>query len=354
MIQNFIDNIFIDSVSCFLSRLNVSLVLIDLITRGVIPGIGMILTFLPQIAILFFFLCFMEDSGYISRAAFIMDKPLRKIGLSGKSFVPMLLGVGCSVPAIMSTRTLDNRKDKFLTVMLIPFISCSGRIPVYAFLANIFFEKHSGLVIFSIYLLGIIVCAISGMILNKSILLGESSNFIMELPPYRIPVFKNLMRNIYIKLKDFVEKAGTVLLLASIVIWFMQNFSFKFNLVSDSSRSILAGIGKFISPFFRPIGFSDWRLCSALLTGFIAKETIISSLSILFMNTKKDLSLILSPLAAYSYMIFLSLYIPCIAAVIVIKRELNSFRWTLFIFLFQIFIAWMISFFVYRIGKLFF
>lgn len=341
------------SLKKFLLKVNVSTILIDLITKGIIPGIGMILTFLPQISILFFFLSFIEDSGYIARAAFIMDKPLRKIGLSGKSFVPILLGFGCSVPAIMSTRTLDNPKDKQLTIILTPFISCSAKMPVYAILAGIFFPYNASIIIFSIYLFGIIVAALAGIILNKTVLRGEAANFVIELPPYRIPVFKNLIRHVYKQVKDFIDKAGTILLLASVAIWFMQNFDFVLHAVSNNSQSILGTIGKSIAPVFVPLGFGDWRSCVALITGFIAKETILSSLSILYLDLPHTLPLVFTPLSAYCYMIFASLYIPCMATVAVIRRETNSWRWTFFSVAFQFLTAWVVSFIIFQIGNLF-
>ncbi len=351
LIENFLDNISIFTEQTLLS-LNVKPILIDLVTKGIISGIGMILVFLPQIAILFFFLSFIEDSGYIARAAFIMDKPLRQIGLSGKSFVPMLLGFGCSAPAIMSARTLDNEKSKRLTIFLTPFISCSAKMPVYAILSKIFFPYHAGLVIFSFYLLGIILQALAGIILSKTILHTDNSNFIMELPPYRLPMFKNLIKHVYDRLKDFVEKAGSVLLLASITIWFMQNFNFVFCVVSDNSKSILGMIGKFIAPVFTPLGFGDWRVCVALLTGFVAKETIVSSLSILFTDISIALPKIFSPLSAYCYMVFIALYVPCIATIYAIKRE-TSWKLAIFSIIFQFLIAWIVSFIIFQVGKLF-
>lgn len=351
LIKNFLDNISIFTEQTLLS-LNVKPILIDLVTKGIISGIGMILVFLPQIAILFFFLSFIEDSGYIARAAFIMDKPLQQIGLSGKSFVPMLLGFGCSVPAIMSARTLNNKKSKQLTILLTPFISCSAKMPVYAILSKIFFPHHAGIVIFSFYLLGIILQAIVGIILSKTILHTDNSNFIMELPPYRFPMLKNLIRHVYDRLKDFVEKAGTVLLLASIIIWFMQNFNFVFCVVSDNSKSILGMIGKFIAPAFAPLGFGDWRVCVALLTGFVAKETIVSSLSILFSDISIALPKIFSPLSAYCYMVFIALYVPCIATIYAIKRE-TSWKLAIFSIIFQFLVAWIISFIIFQVGKLF-
>ena len=353
IIDNLINNNLAGYINKILLSVNTNELIIDLIIKGIIPGIGMILTFLPQISILFFFLSFIEDSGYIARAAFIMDKPLRKIGLSGKSFVPMLIGFGCSVPAIMATRTLDNPKDKKLTILLTPFISCSARMPVYAILTGMFFPHCSSLVIFSLYLLGIIVAMLAGIILNKTILKGEASNFIMELPPYRIPTLKNLVRHVYDRVKDFVEKAGTILLLASIVIWFMQSFNFKFEFVTESSKSILGMFGKFISPVFIPLGFGDWRACVALLTGFVAKETIVSSLSILYAQNNSLLLSTFTPLVAYCYMVFVLLYIPCIATVAVIKRETDSWKWTFFSIAFQLLTAWIVSFIIYQIGSLF-
>ncbi len=354
IIEKFINDDLSSFLNKFLLDINTNALIIDLITKGIIPGIGMILTFLPQISILFFFLSFIEDSGYIARAAFIMDKPLRKIGLSGKSFIPMLLGFGCSVPAIMAARTLDNPKDKRLTILLTPFISCSARMPVYAILAGTFFPNNSGLVIFSIYLLGIIIAILAGIVLNETILRGESSNFIMELPPYRIPTFKNLMRHIYERVKDFVEKAGTILLLASIIIWFMQNFNFEFKIVFDSSQSILGTLGKFIAPVFAALGFGNWQACVALLTGFVAKETVVSTLSILYGgNLAHELLLNFTPLSAYCYMVFVLLYVPCIATVAVIKREMGSWGWTFFSIGFQILTAWIVSFVIFQFGKLF-
>ena len=352
-IEKFIRYDLVSRVKNVLLDLNVNKILIDLIVNGIIHGVGAILVFLPQIIILFFCLCFIEDSGYISRVAFIMDKPLRKIGLSGKSIISVLLGFGCTVPAIMSTRTLEKKRDKTLAIFLLPFVSCSARMPIYIMLANIFFERNVGLVVFSIYLLGIIIFVLVGMILNKFVLIGEADDFLMELPTYRLPIFKNLLKNVFEKVKDFVEKAGSILLLASVGIWFAENFDFKLNLVEDSSKSILGFIGKLFVPIFKCIGFNDWRLCSALLSGFIAKENIISSLNILFLNVKHDLKEILSPLGAYCYMIFISLYVPCIATVCVIKRELNSYKLTCLVILLEMFVAWIICFLIYNLGNLF-
>ena len=353
LIEKFVKDHLALYIENFLSAMNANNVLSDLVTKGIIGGVGSILVFVPQITILFFFLCFIEDSGYISRVAFIMDKPLRKIGLSGKSFISVLLGFGCTVPAIMSVRTLDKKRDKILAIFLLPFISCSARVPIYMILANIFFKKCVALVVFSIYLLGIIAFVLVGLVLNKNFLNGYPDEFLMELPMYRLPVVKNLLKNVFDRVRDFVEKAGSILLLASIGIWFTQNFDFGMNFINDSSKSILGAIGKFIAPIFKFIGFGNWKLCSALLAGFIAKESIISSLNILFLNLKSDLREILSPLGAYCYMVFISLYMPCIATVCVIKRELNSYKLTLLIILTEIFVAWLVCFLIYNLGNLF-
>ena len=352
-IEKFIRYDLVSWVKNVLLDLNANKILIDLVVNGIIHGVGAILVFLPQIIILFFCLCFIEDSGYISRIAFIMDKPLRKIGLSGKSVISILLGFGCTVPAVMSTRTLEKKRDKTLAIFLLPFVSCSARMPIYIMLANIFFEKNVGLVVFSIYLLGIMIFVLVGLILNKLFLIGEADDFLMELPTYRLPIFKNLLKNVFERVKDFVEKAGSILLLASIGIWFAQNFDFELNLVESDSKSILGFIGKLFIPIFKWIGFNDWRLCSALLSGFIAKENIISSLNILFIDLKCDLKEILSPLGAFCYMIFISLYVPCIATVCVIKRELNSYKLTCLAILLEIFVAWLFCFLIYNVGDLF-
>ena len=352
-IEKFIRYDLVSWVKNVLLDLNANKILIDLVVNGIIHGVGAILVFLPQIIILFFCLCFIEDSGYISRIAFIMDKPLRKIGLSGKSVISILLGFGCTVPAVMSTRTLEKKRDKTLAIFLLPFVSCSARMPIYIMLANIFFEKNVGLVVFSIYLLGIMIFVLVGLILNKLFLIGEADDFLMELPTYRLPIFKNLLKNVFERVKDFVEKAGSILLLASIGIWFAQNFDFELNLVESDSKSILGFIGKLFIPIFKWIGFNDWRLCSALLSGFIAKENIISSLNILFIDLKCDLKEILSPLGAFCYMIFISLYVPCIATVCVIKRELNSYKLTCLAILLEIFVAWLVCFLIYNVGDLF-
>ena len=353
LIEKFIKNNLVLYIKNFLVGINLNNVLLDLIITGIIGGVGSILVFVPQITILFLCLCFIEDSGYISRVAFIMDKPLRKIGLSGKSFISILLGFGCTVPAIMSVRTLNKKRDKILAVFLLPFVSCSARMPIYIMLANIFFERHVGFIVFSLYLLGIIVFALVGLVLNKNFLKGHPDEFLMELPTYRLPVAKNLIKNVFDRVSDFVEKAGSILLLASIGIWFAQNFDFSMSFVNDGEKSILGAIGKFIAPIFKFIGFGHWKLCSALLTGFIAKESIISSLNILFLNIKSDLKEILSPLGAYCYMVFISLYMPCIATVCVIKRELNSYKLTFGIILMEIVVAWLVCFLIYNLGNLF-
>ena len=354
LVEDFIYNHLSVGLANLFKFVNLNKFVSQLIINGIIPGVGTILTFLPQVTILFFFLSLIEDSGYVARAAFIMDKPLRKIGLSGKSFVPIILGFGCSVPAILSTRTLDNPKDKKLTIMLAPFISCSARMPLYAMFGKIFFAKNTALIIFCVYTINIFVAALASIILNNTVLRGKTSNFIMELPPYRFPTLKNLSRNVYYRVKDSIHKIATVILLASAFIWLMKNFDLRFCQITNDADSILGIIGKLINPIFIPLGFGDWRLSVALLTGIFAKETIVSSINILFGNSAAALSSILSPLNSFCYMIFVSLYLPCIVTISVIKQEIKSWRWTFFSLLFQISTAWLTTFFIYKIANLIF
>ncbi|OAB46071.1 ferrous iron transport protein B [Paenibacillus glacialis] len=350
-----------DAVTTLLHSAGAAEWLDSLIVGGIIAGLGSILVFVPQIMILFFFLAILEDSGYMSRAAFMMDRLLRKIGLSGKSFIPMIMGIGCSVPAIMATRTLENEKDRRLTIILTPFMSCGARLPVYALFAAAFFANAQSLVIFSLYILGMVVAILSGILLRKTLFKGEAEAFVMELPPYRIPTIKGLMIHMWDKGKGFIKKAGTVIFAASVIIWFGQTFDFSLHMVEEVSDSIFGSVGAFIAPFFAPLGFGDWRSSVALLTGFVAKEAVVATMGILnnlgevgegSVELMASLQTYFTPLKAYAFMTFTLLYMPCIAAFAAIKREMNSWKWTLFTVGYQTGTAWIVSFIVYQGGKL--
>lgn len=331
----------------------------SLVIDGIIGGMGSMLVFVPQIMILFFFLSILEDSGYMARAAFVMDRLLRKLGLTGKSFIPMLMGFGCSVPAVMSARTLENEKDRRLTIILTPFMSCGARLPVYAVFAAAFFARNQGLVIFSIYMLGIVVAILSGILLKKTVLKGEAAPFVMELPPYRIPTFKGLMIHMWDRGKGFVKKAGTIIFSAAVLIWLFQSFNFSLQMVEDPSQSIMGSIGKLVAPIFSPLGFGDWRSSVALLTGFVAKEVVVSTMGILNGIGEDTAQLVtalqasFTPLRAYAFMAFTLLYLPCVAALATIKREMNSWKWTLFAVGYQTAIAWVVAFLIFQVGRLF-
>ncbi len=336
-----------------------------LLVDGVIAGVGGVLTFLPQIAILFLFLSFLEDSGYMARAAFIMDRLLRRFGLSGKAFIPMLMGFGCTVPAVMGARTMENEKDRRMTIMLVPFMSCSARLPVYGLLTAAFFPKYGGLVVFSLYFLGLIFAILSGILLKKLVFKGEPAAFVLELPPYRLPTLKNIALHVWEKVKGFLIKAGTLILAMSVLLWFLQSFGFEggvFGIVSDAEYSFLGSIGSFLSPVFVPLGFGTWQAAVALLSGLIAKEMVVSSMSMFygFSATASGAAIAAalgstfqSPLAAYSFLVFVLLYVPCVAAVSTIRKEMDSVRWTLASIAWQLGAAWLGSFLVYQIGSLF-
>lgn len=356
-----VNDIICNGIESFLYNSGASQWAVGLVVDGIISGVGMVLVFLPQILLLFLFLSILEDTGYMSRAAFIMDRLLRKFGLSGKSFVPMLMGFGCSVPAIMAARTLENEKDRRMTIILTPFMSCGARMPVYAVFAGALFANHQGIVILSLYLLGIAVALLSGVILKNTVLKGEAPTFIMELPTYRLPSVKTVVIHMWEKAKEFVVRAFTILLAASIIIWFLQTFDFSLHMVSDNSKSIFGMIGAFIAPIFKPLGFGDWRTSVALLTGFIAKEAVVSTLGILYgagdvteLNStlSQAISTNFTPLTAYSYLVFILLYMPCIVAFTTIKKEMASWKWTFFAVGFQTAMAWVVSFIVYQVGGL--
>ena len=326
-------------------------VLKSLIIDGIFNGVGSVLSFLPVIVTLFFFLSILEDSGYMARVAFVMDKLLRKIGLSGRSFVPMLIGFGCSVPAIMATRTLPSERDRKMTIMLTPFMSCSAKLPIYAFFIAAFFADKSALVMTGMYFIGIIVAIIYAFILDHTIFKGEPVPFVMELPNYRLPSAKSVGRLMWDKAKDFLTKAFTVIFIASIVIWFLQTFDLSLNIVNDSADSILAKIGNAIAPIFAPIGFGDWRVCTALITGFMAKESVVSTLTVL-LGAGVSISTIFNPFTAICFLIFSLLYTPCVAAISSVKRELGG-KWAVIVVVLQCVVAWLVAFAVYSIGSLF-
>ena len=328
----------------------------SLIINGVFSGVGAVLSFVPIIVVLFFFLSLLEDSGYMARVAYVMDKPLRKIGLSGRSFVPMLMGFGCTVPAILAARTLASERDKKMTILLTPFMSCSAKLPIYALFTAAFFPKHQAFVMISLYLMGIILGVISGLLMRKIIFTGAPVPFVMELPNYRFPSAKTVLLLIWYKAKDFIQRAFTVIFLATVIIWFLQSFDTRLNFVSGSEASLLAFVGRLISGIFVPIGFSDWRVSTALITGFAAKEAVISTLAVLtnasISEIGKTLHTLFTPLAAFSFLVFTLLYTPCIAAVATAKREFGSIKGMLFIIIYQTGIAWLAAFCVYRIGSI--
>lgn len=319
-------------------------VLHSLVLDGIFQGVGSVLSFLPIIVVLFFFLSLLEDSGYMARVAFVMDKPLRKIGLSGRSIVPMLIGFGCTVPGVMASRTLPSERDRKMTILLTPFMSCTAKLPIYGFFAAAFFPEYGGLVMFLLYLTGILVGILVALLCRVTIFPGEAVPFVMELPNYRLPGVKNVTQLLWDKARDFLQKAFSVIFLATIVIWFLQNFSFHLSLVTDSGDSILAGIAGVLAPLFAPLGFGDWRVVTALIAGFIAKESVVSTLSVLF-GTTAALTAGISPAAAAGLLVFCLLYTPCVAAVSAIKRELGT-KWAVAIVLEQCGIAYVMAFLV--------
>lgn len=329
----------------------VNSVLVSLVINGVFNGVGSVLSFLPIIVTLFFFLSLLEDSGYMARIAFVMDKILRKLGLSGRSIVPMLIGFGCSVPAVMSSRTLPSERDRKLTVIMIPFMSCSAKLPIYSFFISAFFPGHGAIVMLLLYFTGIAVGILTAVISKNTRYKGEAVPFVMELPTYRMPRPKNVGQLLWEKSKDFIQRAFTVIFLASMVIWFFQTFSPSFAMVSDSSQSMLAILAGFLAPIFAPLGFGDWRMVTALISGFLAKESVVSTLGILF-GSVKALQQTLTPATAASFLVFCLLYTPCVAAIASIRRELGR-RWAFQIVIFQCAVAWVCAFIVHLVTLLF-
>ena len=329
-----------------------------LLVDAAIGGVGGVLTFLPQIMILFTCLSLLEDSGYMARAAFIMDRLLHKIGLTGKSFIPMLMGFGCTTPAVMAARTMENDRDRRLTIMITPFMSCGARLPIYALFAGTFFASHQGLVVFSMYLIGMVVAILSGLILKNTLFRGKVAPFVMELPPYRLPSLDALGRHVWEKCKGFLVKAGTLIFSMSVVIWLLQNFNWSLQLVEDNAQSIFASIGKAVAPVFGPLGFGNWQAAVSILAGLVAKETVVTSMMVLYgAASQAELATILpnvfTSLSAFSFMVFCLLYMPCMSAFVSIRREMNSLKWALGTALFSTGIAYIISLFIYQIGKIF-
>lgn len=319
-----------------LTTLQVNEAIHSLIIDGIFTGVGSVLSFLPIIVTLFFFLSLMEDSGYIARVAFVMDKLLRKIGLSGRSIVPMLIGFGCTVPAVMATRTLTSERDRKMTILLTPFMSCTAKLPIYSFFVSVFFPGHGGLIMAGLYLFGIMMGILVAFLYKGTLFQGEPVPFVMELPNYRLPGAKNVAQLLWEKAKDFLQKAFSVILIATIVVWFLQSFNLRLNMVEDSAGSILAAVSSLLVPLFAPLGLGDWRICTALLSGFMAKESVVSTLGVLFGG---NIGSVMSPVSAASLLVFSLLYTPCVAAIASIKRELGS-KWAVGVVFWQCAVAW--------------
>jgi len=343
-------------VDAGLTAYGINPVVQSLIIDGVFAGVGSVLSFLPIVVALFFFLSILEDTGYMARIAFVMDRMLRKIGLSGRSFVPMLIGFGCSVPAIMATRTLASDRDRKMTILLTPFMSCSAKIPIYAVFCAAFFSRYQALVMIGLYFSGILLAILVALILKGTAFRGEPVPFVMELPNYRMPSPKNVVLLLWEKAKDFLERAFTIILLASIVIWFLQTFDTRLNVVSQSADSLLAMVGRLIAPVFTPLGFGDWRIATSLISGFVAKEAVVSTLSVLLGTGVASLHTVLpgmfTALSAVSFLLFTLLYTPCVAAVATLKKELKSGFATVGVVVMQCVIAWVVAFAAYQIGGL--
>ena len=324
---------------------------------GLISGVGGVLTFLPMIALLFLFLSMLEDSGYMARAAFVMDRTLRHFGLSGKAFIPMLMGFGCTVPAVMGARTMENEKDRRMTILLVPFMSCGARLPIYGLMTSAFFPEHAGLVVFALYVLGPVIAIASGLILKRSVFQGDPAPFLLELPPYRMPTLHNIWLHVWERVRDFLTRAGTIIAAMSVVVWFLQNFGTDLRMVEDTANSILAMVGGWIAPVFAPMGFGVWQAAVALLTGLIAKEAVVSSMSLFYGFSLTDyaaagvvMSATFSPAAALAFLVFCALYTPCVAAIATIRREMNSLSWTALALIWQLGVAWLISFAAYQLA----
>ena len=350
---DFVTNVVSDALTAY----GINPVVHSLVIDGVFAGVGSVLSFIPTIVVLFFFLSILEDSGYMARVAFVMDKLLRKIGLSGRSFVPMMIGFGCSVPAIMATRTLSSERDRKMTILLTPFMSCSAKLPIYGMITMAFFPKYRALVMIGLYVLGMVVGVLMGLLLKRTLFHGKPVPFVMELPNYRLPSPKSVGMLLWDKAKDFLTRAFTVIFVATIIIWFLQSFDVRLNPVSAGDDSMLAGIGRWIAPIFAPLGFGDWRASTALLTGFSAKEAVVSTFAVLTgsntANMSAALSSIFTPLTAISFLVFTLLYTPCVAAISAVRREMNSGKAAVGVVFLQTGVAWVVAFIVYHIGLLF-
>ena len=349
----------IDAISSLVDRgltaYGINPVVHSLVIDGIFAGVGSVLSFLPIIVTLFFFLSILEDTGYMARVAFVMDKLLRKIGLSGRSFVPMLIGFGCTVPAIMATRTVSSDRDRKMTILLTPYMSCSAKIPIYAVFAAAFF-KNSGLAMIGLYATGMAVGILVALVLKATSFRGAPVPFVMELPNYRMPSAKSVGLLLWEKAKDFLERAFTIIFMATIIIWFLQTFDARLNVVTDSADSLLALVGQLIAPLFAPLGFGDWRMVTALISGFTAKEAVVSTLAVLLGTSMAELgsalTAVFTPLTAVSFLVFTLLYTPCVAAVATIRRELDSTVKTVGVVLLQCVVAWVAAFVAYHVGML--
>ena len=340
-----------DTVDSALTNGGVNKVIHDLVIKGIFEGVGSVVSFLPIIVVMFFFLSLLEDSGYIARVAFVMDKILRAMGLSGRSIVPMLIGFGCTVPAVMSTRTLPSERDRKMTILLTPFFSCTAKLPIYGFFISVFFPNYKWLIITGLYIFGIAVGILVALLFKKTLFRGEPVPFVMELPNYRIPSPRTTLQLLWEKSKDFLQRAFSVILIASIVVWFLSSFDFRFNLVADSHDSILAAISGILVPIFKPLGLGDWRVVTSLISGFMAKESVVSVLQVIFPSYEAMMG-VLTPLAAASMLVFSLLYTPCVAAIAAIRRELGG-RWAGYVVLWQCAIAWVCALLVRLIGSIF-
>lgn len=354
-IEWFINDVLIVEIATGLGNLGAAGWIIALINDGIITGVGAVLTFVPQLMVLFVFISILEDSGYMARVAFIMDRIFRHFGLSGKSFIPMVVGLGCSVPGIMATRTLENERERKLTAVLTPFISCGAKMPIYVLMASVFFTSYQTLLVFSLYLISLLVVFSSGFILSKTWFKGADSGYLLEIPPLRMPKFKNTATQVWMRIKEFIVRAGTIIFAASVVLWFLQNFTLTFQMVQTPDESILAMFGKMIAPIFVPLGFGNWVASVALLTGIAAKEMIISTMSVLLSGQSGDftmaISQIFTPVSAYSFVIFVLLASPCMAAIATMKKELGNWRDFIFALLYQIGLAYAVSFIIFQVGS---
>ena len=354
-IEWFINDVLMVAVSSGLGSLGAADWIIALINDGVIAGVGAVLTFVPQLVVLFIFISILEDSGYMARVAFIMDRIFRHFGLSGKSFIPMVVGLGCSVPGIMATRTLENERERKLTAVLTPFISCGAKMPIYVLMASVFFTEYQTLLVFSLYLVSLTVVFGSGFVLSKTWFKGADSGYLLEIPPLRLPKLKNTATQVWQRTKEFIVRAGTIIFAVSVVLWFLQSFTIGFQMVESPDESILATFGKVIAPIFVPLGFGNWVASVALLTGIAAKEMIISTMSVLSSgqggSLTQSISQIFTPVSAYSFVIFVLLASPCMAAVATMKKELGNWRDFLFALAYQIGLAYAIAFIIYQIGS---